>query len=127
MFRKRLLCVGLLMSMLPGCACWGERPGLLTRFRNWRDGGETRSDDCNCQATPVVYGGPIGMSGGSSGPIILPGNPGSTGGIILPMPGTAESDPPKIPKAGIKESPGKMGELESRTPGPVIGLPVGGK
>ena len=114
MFRTRLAGAALLtLALMPGCACWHDRPGLLTRFRAWRDGPT---------ATPVAM--PVGDPGcndcgaaNGGGPIIV--HPGG----VLPQPGEA----PKIPRVGIDESKGKQFELEGMNKGgPVLTMPAAG-
>jgi len=131
MFRTRLVGAALLcLGLLPGCRlCCPDRPCLFDRCRG---GGAPVATpmaypamDGGC-GMPVPTGGPIYGGPINGGPIY----PGIGGALneTLPPPIAGDGVPPRIPKAGIKESPpGKQFELEgaSKT-GPVLTIPAAG-
>jgi hypothetical protein len=134
MLRSRLLIVAALAATaLPGCGLFcGDRPGVFERMR--------RDEGCGGPA----YGMPVSFPGGDAGcggcggtvippgatvmpgngPMIMPGNGGGLGSETLPPPYAGGDGSPRIPKAGIKETPGKQFELEKGTKGPVLTIPA---
>jgi hypothetical protein len=132
MFRTRLVGAALLfLNVLPGCGLLcPDRPGIFgCKWRHQEPLYATPASmpgmDGGCGGMPIPPGGPIYGAPIMGGPV-YPGI-GGTLGETLPPP-MADGAPPRIPKAGIKESPpGKQFELEGTTKGgPVLTIPANG-